>query len=493
MRYLYTGPDAKKIDEHAMEVVGMPSLVLMERAAMTVAKLLLERESADARFLAVCGTGNNGGDGMAVARILHEMGYKACITIVGYPDSMSNEAKKQAEIAVGCHVPVIPLSSIKDNEFDVIIDAIFGIGLSRDVTDVYEQVIEDINSSDAIIYALDVPSGIHSGTGKVLGCAVKAETTVTFGVNKLGLILHPGNTYAGEVIIADIGFPKESVKSIKTPYHHFEPDDISKLLPARPDRSHKGNYGHVLIVAGSEQMGGAAYLSALGAYRMGAGMVKVISPIANRDFLMGRLPEVLFDEPESLEEQLEWADAIVVGPGLGLDDDAQKTVETIINNSYVPTVIDADAIRLCRNITNKLSENFILTPHMKEMSYLTGKSVDEILNDTVNCARDAAYDFDAIIVCKDFRTVVSDGSECYINVSGNSGMATAGSGDVLSGMIGALLGQGMETFDAAKLGVYIHGLAGDIQAKLMSKNALMASDIADGIGKVITDQLFNLS
>ena len=300
MRYLYTGPDAKKIDEHAMEVVGMPSLVLMERAAMTVAKLLLERESADARFLAVCGTGNNGGDGMAVARILHEMGYKACITIVGYPDSMSNEAKKQAEIAVGCHVPVIPLSSIKDNEFDVIIDAIFGIGLSRDVTDVYEQVIEDINSSDAIIYALDVPSGIHSGTGKVLGCAVKAETTVTFGVNKLGLILHPGNSYAGEVIIADIGFPKESVKSIKTPYHHFEPDDISKLLPARPDRSHKGNYGHVLIVAGSEQMGGAAYLSALGAYRMGAGMVKVISPIANRDFLMGRLPEVLFDEPESL-------------------------------------------------------------------------------------------------------------------------------------------------------------------------------------------------
>ena len=487
MRYLYTGQDARKIDEHATQVVGMPSLVLMERAAMTVAKLLAERESTDARFLAVCGTGNNGGDGVATARILHEMGYKVAITIVGYPDAMSEETKKQTEIAVGSHVPVIPMSAVKDHEFDVIIDALFGIGLSRQVTDVYEQIIKDINESGATIYSLDVPSGVHSGSGDVMGTAVRARTTVTFGVNKLGLILYPGMEYAGEVVVADIGFPGESIRAIESPYYHYEPSDIVRFLPERSPRTNKGNYGHILVVAGSKSMCGAAYLTAAAAYRSGAGLVKVISDPVNRNILLNQLPEILFAGRDALEESMDWADAIVIGPGLGLDAEAQELVRHVVENSPVPTVIDGDGIRLCRNITAKLSENFVLTPHMKELSYLTGRDVTELLDSPVTAVFDTAMVLDCIVAGKDARTVVSDGDTCYINVSGNNGMATGGSGDVLAGLVGGLLGQGMEPFEATKLAVYIHGLAGDVMSEKKSRYAMIASDLLEGIGEVIRE------
>ncbi len=487
MRYLFTGQDAKKIDVHATEVVGMPSLVLMERAAMSAVKLLLEREQSDARFLAVCGPGNNGGDGVATARILHEMGYKAAVSFVGQPEKMSSETQKQMEIAVGCHVPVIPMSSIKDNQFDVIIDGLFGIGLTREITDVYEQIINEINDSDAIVYSLDIPSGVHAGSGEIMNVAIKADTTITFGVNKLGLILHPGCTYAGDVIIADIGFPRESLTMIKSPYYYYEPQDIRHMLPERKPRTHKGSYGHVLVVAGSETMCGAACLCAEAAYKSGAGLVRVVSPGINRDIILEKCPEALFSERDELSEVTDWADAIVIGPGLGLDKEAQEMVQYVVENSPVPTVIDGDGIKLARNVTSTLSENFVVTPHMKEMSYLTNRDISDLLKNPVSAAYDAAMDLDGIVVCKDARTVVSDGHSCYINVSGNNGMATGGSGDVLAGVVGGFLAQGMEPFDAAKLAVYLHGLAGDVMAEKLSKYSLMASDLLDGLGEVIRE------
>ncbi|MBO6107913.1 MAG: NAD(P)H-hydrate dehydratase [Eubacterium sp.] len=487
MRYLYTGQAAKKIDEHAVGVVGMPSLILMERAALTAAKLLMERESADARFLAVCGTGNNGGDGVAVARILHEMGFKAAITIVGYPDSMTEETKKQVEIAVGSHVPVISMSALGDHEFDVMIDALFGVGLSRDITDVYEQIISDMNKSGACIYSLDIPSGIDARTGHVMGIAVNADVTITFGVNKLGLILFPGCEYAGEVIVADIGFPGESIRSVDTPFFYYEPSDIANRLPRRKKRSNKGDYGHVLVVAGSENMCGAAYFAAAASYRMGAGLVKVVSPSVNRDILLGRLPEILFCEEDELPEAVDWADSIVMGPGLGLSESAEQIAGYVIENSPVPTVIDGDGIRLCKGITSKLSENFILTPHLKEMSYITGQSVSEIADQQVSIAMETARELDCILAAKDARTAVTDGETCYINVSGNNGLSTGGTGDVLSGMIAGLLGQGMEPLEAACLGVYIHGLAAEVMSERLSTYSLMASDLLTGIPEVLAE------
>ncbi len=486
MKFIYSNREAKAIDTHAIQTVGIPGLVLMEKAAMSVAAVLTERENRDTRILAVCGTGNNGGDGIAVARILHEMGYSVAVTVLGSSEHMTEETKKQLEIAVGCQVPVLPLSSITDRQFDVMLDGIFGIGLSRNVEDLYEKVITDMNESGARIYALDIPSGIHAGTGEVMNTAIQAVCTVSFGVNKRGLVLYPGCTYAGEVIVADIGFPEVSLSSVQSPAYCYEPADLSLLLPVRPARSHKGTFGKVLVVAGSDTMSGACYLAAKAAYRAGAGLVRVISTENNRDVLLSALPEILFSTRDEIEEGIDWADAVVIGPGLGLTDEAKELVRYVLENSPVPTVVDGDAIRLCGQITDTLTDNFILTPHVKEMSYFTGMSVGELLKDIPGTTVETAEQAGCILVQKDARTVVSDGRECYINLSGNNGMATGGTGDVLAGIIGGLLGQGMEPFAAAKLGVYLHGLAGDVMAEEKGEYSMMASDLLEGLTRVLS-------
>lgn len=484
MKYLYTGEQAKAIDTHAIHTMGMPSLVLMERAAMSIAAVLMKRETRDAKILAVCGTGNNGGDAVATARILHEQGYYAAITVLGEEDGMTEEMKQQLSLAVNCHVPVLPLSSVSDGVFDVMIDGIFGIGLSRDVTGVYESIIKAMNESDARCYAVDIPSGICAGTGRVLNTAVRASATVTFGFNKMGLVLHPGCEYAGEVFITDIGFPKECAASVEARAYFYEKEDLRRM-PERKNRSHKGTYGHVLVIAGSESMCGACFLAAKAAYTAGAGLVRVVSDKANRTALLGALPEILFSEREELPDVLEWADAIVAGPGIGLTQEAEGMIRCLLKHASVPTVIDGDAISICSRLTDSLPEHFILTPHVKEMTCLTDKSVSELLDEIVPATEEASQKWGCTIVHKDARTVVSNGEQTYINVSGNHGMATGGSGDVLAGLMGGLLAQKMESFEAAKLAVYLHGLAGDVMREEKTAYCLLASDLLEGIPRVL--------
>lgn len=485
MRYLYTGKQAKEIDTHAIHTVGIPGLVLMEKAAMTVAAVIMNREERSGKILAVCGTGNNGGDGVAAARILHQQGYPAAVTVIGDSEHMTEDMQRQIGIAVSCGVPVLSASSIQNGGFDVLLDGVFGIGLSREVEGVYRQVLEQMNESGARIYALDVPSGIHADTGAVLGTAVRADCTITFGVNKLGLVMYPGCEYVGEVIVGDIGFPSVSVASAEPEFCYYEPEDLPARLPERPARSHKGTYGRVLVVAGCETMSGAAYLCAKAAYSMGAGLVRVVSVPENREILLSSLPEILFSVRDEIAEALEWADAVVAGPGLGLTHEAEELVRYIVENSPVPTVIDGDGIRLCCNVTERLSDNFIFTPHLKEMTYLTGLSVSDLQKDLPGTTRTAAEAWNCVVAQKDARTVVSDGNMCYVNVSGNNGMATGGSGDVLSGMIGGLLGQHMDPFEAAKLAVYLHGLSGDVMAQEKGVYSLMASDLIDGVARIL--------
>lgn len=488
MKYIYTNQEAKAIDRHAIETVGMSGLVLMEKAAMSVAAIFSAREKKEARVLAVCGIGNNGGDAIAVARILHEMGYQSAITVIGETERMTKETAKQLEIAVGCQVPVLSLSSICEEDFDVMIDGIFGIGLARNLEGIYEKVIEDMNASGASIYALDIPSGIHGTTGAVMNKAVRADLTVTFGVNKLGLVLYPGCDYAGEVFVTDIGFPKSSVQSVKSSVYHYEQADLQRFLPCRPARSHKGSFGKVLVVAGSEKMSGACYLAAKAAYRVGAGLVRVVSSADNREILLSSLPEMLFSTRDELAEGVDWADVVIIGPGIGLTEEAEEMVRYVVENAPVPTVIDGDGIRLLNTCTESLTDNFVLTPHVKEMSYLTGMSITELQQDIVGTTVDSARQWGCIMVQKDARTVVSDGLESYINVCGNSGMATGGSGDVLAGVIGGLLAQGMEPFAAAKLGVYLHGLAGDEMLSVTGTYGMMASDLIMGLQNVFAKQ-----
>lgn len=488
MRYVYTNEQAKKIDEHAVGTVGIPSLVLMEKAAMSVAAVITARESKNCPILAVCGTGNNGGDGIAVARILHEMNYCVVVTVIGETDRMTESTRKQLSIAVACGVPVVPVSVIAEKKFPIMLDGIFGVGLTRAVEGVYKSIIQEMNKSDSKIYALDIPSGVNGTTGAIMHVAVQAACTITFGVNKLGLLLYPGCELAGEVIVADIGFPSVSVDSVGQQMYHYEPEDIGRNLPGRPAKSHKGTFGKVLVVAGSETMSGACFLAAKAAYTAGAGLVRVVSTENNRDVLLTALPEILFSSRDALAESVEWADAVVIGPGLGLSDEAEEMVQYIVQNSPVPTVIDGDALRLCSKFVDSLSDNFVLTPHVKEMSYLTGMSITELQEDIVGTTGDSAEQWGCIMVQKDARTIVSDGNEYYINVSGNSGMATGGSGDVLAGVIGGLLGQGMEPFAAAKLGVYLHGMAGDRMKREKGSYGMMASDLLTGLCYIFAQQ-----
>lgn len=488
MRYLYTNKEAKELDSHAIQTIGMPSLVLMERAAMSVAAYMIKKERKGIRVLAVCGTGNNGGDGIAVARILYEMGYETAIAVVGETERMTPETKRQFLLAINSQVPVVSLSSIKESSFDILVDGIFGVGLSRKVDGVYAEIIENMNQSRAKIYAIDVPSGVNGTTGEIMGVAVQADCTVTFGVNKVGLVLYPGCENAGEVVVADIGFPKESRNNVRCTCYHYEPSDLSYLLPKRPSRSHKGTFGKVLVIAGSQEMSGACYLAAKAAYCSGAGLVKAVSTENNREILLNALPEVLFTTREYLKEGIEWADAVVIGPGIGLSEDAKEMLQYVLDNCALPTVIDGDAIRLCAQLTDSLTNNVIVTPHVKEMSYLTGMSVSELQQDLLGSTKDTARELGCVLVQKDARTIVSDGEECYINISGNNGMATGGAGDVLAGMLGGLLAQKMEPYLAAKTAVYIHGLGGDAARKKKGTYALMASDIIEGIVKVLATQ-----
>lgn len=326
MRYLLTAGEAKALDEHAIQKVGFPGLVLMEKAAMTLASVLMEREDRRSGFLFVCGTGNNGGDGLAAARLLKQQGYRAAVLLVGDPERMSADAKTQMALAAACKVPAVQSDAVGSPVYDVIVDAMFGVGLNRAVSGVYETVICAVNAARKKVYAADIPSGIHGDNGSVMNVAVRADVTVTFGANKRGLVLYPGCRYAGKVIVGDIGYPEVSYEAVENPAYYYEPDDLARIVPTRPPDGHKGTFGRVSVIGGSEGMSGAPLFSAQAAYAAGAGLVKVCSMMANREILLSALPEALFCsydkaeevvDQEALKEAVSWADCVVLGPGLG--------------------------------------------------------------------------------------------------------------------------------------------------------------------------------
>ena len=292
MQYIADADEAKKIDGVSIYKIGIPSFVLMERASLSVAECVctFAKKEID-RILVVCGMGNNGGDGAACGRILAEAGFEVEILLLGQEEKASEEMKQQLFIARNLSVPVI--TTAKPSEYTVIVDAVFGIGLSRDITGNYADWIQKINQAEAIVVAVDIPSGIDASSGKVLGTAVKADYTVTFGVNKRGLVLFPGMQYAGNVIVADIGFPKKAIEEVMPKAVSYEKEDILSLFPKRIPRSNKGSYGKTLVIAGSEQMSGAAFFAAAAAYRMGSGLVKIVTHENNRTMLQANLPEAL--------------------------------------------------------------------------------------------------------------------------------------------------------------------------------------------------------
>lgn len=473
-----------------MERYKIPSLLLMERAALSVVEELTKGSYDLKKILIPCGTGNNGGDGLAIGRLLKMKGYEVDVCIVGALDRLSADAKQQLEMyqAISGNFVTAPAY----DEYTVIVDAIFGIGCNRDITGLAAEVIGEINSVDAKIIAVDVPSGISSDTGKVCGAAVKAAVTVTFFTEKLGMLLYPGREYCGEIKVADLGIPFEDCEECQI--ITYTEEDLKKL-PERKANSHKGTFGKVLVIAGSSNISGAAYLAAAGAYRMGAGLVKIYTPKENQLAMQALLPEALLEvydrsrpPVKQLKQCVVWADTIVIGPGFGTDRVAEKILKYVIGKSTVPVVIDADGINiLAKNKTCLLDSHapLVLTPHILEMARLTGKTKETIMKNPMGEAKYFTEDYAVTLVLKDARTIVAKENELvYINTSGNSGMATGGSGDVLAGMLGGLIAQGMEPYEAAKLGVYLHGKAGDAAAAAKSAYSMTATDILDGIAEV---------
>ncbi len=502
MRRLLTAVEAKAIDRYTIDEIGIPSAVLMERAALAVAEQCERMMTADGEILCVCGTGNNGADGVAVARILWLRGYRTKVLIVGDEKRGTEEFKLQLRVARRLNVPVCKAGEqaeyIKRGECALIVDALFGVGLTRGIEGIYAEVITQINRSGIPVISVDLPSGVSADDGMVCGCAVKAAVTVTFGSEKVGMILYPGTEYCGELVVAEIGLAENAYfdgRKEKEPAFTYDEDDL-KRLPKRPAYSNKGTFGRVLVIAGSPNMGGAALFAGTAAYRMGAGLVEIATVKENRALLQAELPEAVLTVYDPFTDPADWlipamkrAKAIVVGPGLGLKGNGAGILALLLEQATVPMVIDADGLNLIagnKRLKDSLKgkSQVILTPHLGEMSRLIGKTVGEIQRELVGTARDYSREMGVICAMKDARTIVaSPDGNVYVNTSGNSGMATGGSGDLLAGMIGALLAEGMDPYESACLGVYLHGRYGDIAKECYGARTMIASDLAKIIGE----------
>lgn len=498
MQYLVSGKEMKLLDQNTSSVFHVPELVLMEQAAMAfVRKLFSLKEEYHKNVksvLILCGSGNNGADGMAVARLLMQTGLNVCTCLcgeqVGHTTSSSYKTQKSICQAYGMRMT----KELSQENFDLVIDALFGIGLSRNIEGELADVIQKVNEADVWRVAVDISSGVHADDGAILNVAFAADDTITFSFGKIGQFLWPGSDASGRISIVSMGITKESWLDRKPHLAMLEKDDIKRLLPKRTDHSNKGTYGKLLVIAGSVNMAGAAVMCARAAYRSGVGLVKVLTAEENRASIQTLLPEAILStygvkiDESQVTEELKWADAVVLGPGIGTDKNAQKLVELVLKNCAVPLLLDADALNVIAKEPEVLLRphtEMIITPHLGEMARLTGDAVSLIQSRFVESAFTFAQTYNVVCVLKDFHTITAIPYALgYLNLSGNNGMATAGSGDVLSGIIGAMLAQGMTADLAAPLGVYLHGLAGDKAAKAMGERALIATDLIEALPMV---------
>lgn len=500
MKYLLNAQQMKACDEATIEKFKVPSLVLMERAALAVRDVVLERYPEACRILVLCGSGNNGGDGYAAARLLNLAGRTAEVLFVGKHDSRTQQTVLQAEIFLRYGGRELP-DDASFKGYDLILDALFGIGLKREVIGRFADVIGAVNRVDTPVIAIDIPSGVSADTGQIMGCAVRADLTVTMQYAKLGQMLYPGADLCGELLVRDVGITDERVEWESEPVYALDQDDLKDLLPARRPDANKGTCGRLLLIAGAKDMAGAACLAAGAALRSGCGLVKILSDEANRVILQTALPEALFaawPEDGNITKHLEWADAVAIGPGLGMSDLSRSILAAVLSGWAGPLVIDADALNLIakdRSLIKELPLSAVITPHPGEMSRLSALfeeeawSVQEAAAFPVQAAVRCSEALGCITVLKGARTVIADSLQIWLNLYGNNGMACGGSGDVLTGIIGSLLAQGTDAADAAKAGVLVHALAGDLAAASLGRRGMKAGDLIENLPSVYCQEM----
>jgi NAD(P)H-hydrate epimerase len=509
-----TAAEMREIDRTTIAEYGIPPLVLMERAGLAVAAKVKD-VCAGEKVLILCGGGNNGGDGLVAARNLYNGGYRVKVIMLGKADLLSADCKTQYMAAkkTGVTIEVRKSMGSSDLHGAFVVDAIFGTGLSRPVTGDLAALFRSINKAEVPVLGVDIPSGISADTGEILGEAIKADHTVTFGLPKRGHFLYPGAEYTGSLCVGDIGFPTKLIQSDAIKTELMGPERAVYLLPERPRNSYKGDYGHVFVLAGSRGRTGAALMTAKASLRTGSGLLTLGVPESLLDIFQGRVTEEMtlplpdkgngtLDE-KALEIILGFAsqkaDIISIGPGIGVTPDTIRIVSGLIQTSPVPLVIDADGLNALQNsikILSKAKSPVIITPHPGEMARLLNPKSEagsneaevrtKIEKERINIAVSFSQETGVYVVLKGVPTIIAaPEGDVYINTTGNPGMATAGSGDVLTGIISSLAGQGLNPLNAAVLGVYLHGRAGDEAAKVRGEHSLIASDIIEHLSDTI--------
>jgi NAD(P)H-hydrate epimerase len=488
----------RELDRTAIEKYGIAEELLMENAGQAVYFVLMKEFGIRGKkFVVFCGIGNNGGDGFVIARKIHSNGGAVKVFILGDPSKYQGAAKLNLEILSRLPIEMRRVESIESVKgklahCDGIVDAIFGTGLIRDVEGLYRDVIEWINGSGKRVFGVDIPSGVHGDTGRIMGVAVKADYTIAFGLPKIGNMLFPGYEHCGILYVTHISFPPSiyNAESIKIEVNH--PHE----LPARDRKGHKGDFGEALFVAGAASYFGAPYFAAMSFLKAGGGYSRLAAPGSMTPFLADKGSEIVFvpqKETESgsislknKEELLvlsERMDMVILGPGLSLTEETQQLARELAKEIRKPLLIDGDGITaLCKDleIIKEREKETILTPHLGEMSRITKMSVSEIEANKIDVLQRTAGELNAIIVLKGAHSLIGypDG-RVFINMSGNSGMATAGSGDVLTGTIAAMHGLGLSVKDAVRKGVFIHGFSGDLAAEDKGEDGITAQDIMD--------------
>ncbi|HHY83630.1 MAG TPA: NAD(P)H-hydrate dehydratase [Clostridiales bacterium] len=531
--FVVTPSHMRQIDQRAINEFGIPGIVLMENAALRAVKIIMDRYPLPRcnKVTILAGSGNNGGDGLAIARHLFLSGYRVKVLVVCgrgrlpsgdaginlqilqklkttgvYTDPGQYASREMQPLCLNSSLEILYTGEGQDlygaieavNDAALIVDALFGTGLDRPVTGLYAAIIDEVNKTGIPVLSIDIPSGINGETGQVMGTAVRAADTVTFGYYKLGHLLFPGRNHCGRVHVVPISLPGDSAQSTGVNMFTLNDREASQMLRIRPRDGHKGTFGKVAVIAGSTGLTGAAYLASQAALRSGAGLVTLGIPADLNPIMEEKLTEVMTFPledgghghltPQSLKdvcELIEGKDVLAIGPGLGKNPGVFEILWNIFGKFNISIVIDADGLNHISKDMKLLQAHcapVIVTPHPGEMSRMTGLAVDEIIGRPIETASQFASEYDCIVLLKGAASIVAEpGGRIYVNASGNSGMAKGGSGDVLTGMIASLLAQGYGPFEAAVLGCYIHGRAGDDAARLLGETGMTPVDMIDAI------------
>ena len=507
-----TAKEMQELDRRAGAEYGVSSLILMENAGAGAVREMdrFFPRLYRSRVVVVCGKGNNGGDGLVVARHLANRGATVQVFLLAKKGELKGDAATNLGIAEKSGLPLFQVTTVQDLHAhrealaagDLIVDAILGTGLTGPARGIAAEAIQLLNTLGRPLVALDLPSGLGSDDGRIVEPCVRAHLTLTFALPKRSLLLYPAARYAGEIRVVDIGIPRVLLADHKLPLNLTEHEQVRAAFPPRDPDAHKGTYGHVLVLAGSPGKTGAAALCSLGALRIGAGLVTLAVPEGLNDFMEVKLTEVMtvglpeteertvaFQARDDLLNLMEGKRVLALGPGLSTHPETIRLVVDLIRSAKIPLVIDADGVTALsrqKEMLSKASVPVILTPHPGELSRLLWVPKEEVVDKRIPIAQKVASTYNVHLVLKGARTTVAEpGGQVYLNPTGNPGMATGGVGDVLTGMIAGLVSQGLAPGLAAVVGAYLHGLAGDLACQHLGPEAMIATDLLDKLPEAI--------